>query len=264
MASRELTDHQDIAAALAAAVARDPVRNTLFGTLARQLEDTAWALVDGRRLAVRTGARHPVVLGDGWAGAIDELGAALVRLPGLAGVNGPEAVAAPLVARVRGDRPVSRMAQRLFRLDELSWPAGVPGHARVATGDERATVARFAAAFDAEEGWLGRDVDAFADTVITTGGGWLWLDEAGTPVSLACRHRQAGGSARVGPVYTPPEQRGRGYGSAVTAAASRSILDEGAIPVLFTDLANPTSNKIYQQLGYRRVEDRVVLTFGDC
>ena len=116
--------------------------------------------------------------------------------------------------------------------------------------------------FDAEEGWLGRDVGAFTDTVLAEQGGWLWCDAAGTPVSLACRRRPSGGSARIGPVYTPPEQRGRGYGSAVTAAATRSILDEGAIPVLFTDLANPTSNKIYQQLGYRPVEDRVVVTFA--
>jgi predicted GNAT family acetyltransferase len=68
-----------------------------------------------------------------------------------------------------------------------------------------------------------------------------------------------GGSARVGPVYTPPEHRGRGYGSAVTAAATRSILAEGAVPVLFTDLANPTSNKIYRALGYRPVEERLIV-----
>jgi predicted GNAT family acetyltransferase len=61
-------------------------------------------------------------------------------------------------------------------------------------------------------------------------------------------------------VYTPPKERGRGYGSAVTAAATRSILDDGAIPVLFTDLANPTSNKIYQALGYRPVETRLTVT----
>jgi predicted GNAT family acetyltransferase len=70
------------------------------------------------------------------------------------------------------------------------------------------------------------------------------------------------GSARVGPVYTPTAARGHGYGSAVTAAATRSILDEGAIPVLFTDLANPTSNKIYQAMGYEPVEDRLVVTFS--
>jgi predicted GNAT family acetyltransferase len=66
-------------------------------------------------------------------------------------------------------------------------------------------------------------------------------------------------AVHIGPVYTPPPQRGRGYGSAVTALATRSILEEGAVPVLFTDLANPTSNKIYQALGYQAVEDRVIV-----
>ena len=67
---------------------------------------------------------------------------------------------------------------------------------------------------------------------------------------------------RIGPVYTPPERRGRGYGSAATAAASQRLLEAGAEEVLlYTDLANPVSNSIYQRIGYRAVEDRVVLDF---
>jgi predicted GNAT family acetyltransferase len=58
-------------------------------------------------------------------------------------------------------------------------------------------------------------------------------------------------------VYTPPKQRCRGYGSAVTAAATRAVLEAGAVPVLYTDLANTTSNRIYQELGYYPVEDRL-------
>jgi predicted GNAT family acetyltransferase len=67
---------------------------------------------------------------------------------------------------------------------------------------------------------------------------------------------------RVGPVYTPPELRGRGYAGAATAAASQAALDVGVREVvLYTDLANPTSNALYQRLGYRPVEDRVVFSF---
>jgi hypothetical protein len=69
---------------------------------------------------------------------------------------------------------------------------------------------------------------------------------------------------RVGPVYTPPEFRGHGYASAATAAASQQALDAGASEVLlFTDLANPVSNSIYQRIGYRAVEDRIVLAFQE-
>jgi predicted GNAT family acetyltransferase len=67
---------------------------------------------------------------------------------------------------------------------------------------------------------------------------------------------------RLGPVYTPPEHRGRGYGAAVTAVVSQAALDAGAAHVvLFTDLANATSNALYCRLGYRPVEERVVLKF---
>jgi predicted GNAT family acetyltransferase len=68
--------------------------------------------------------------------------------------------------------------------------------------------------------------------------------------------------ARVGPVYTPPESRRRGYAGAITAAISRRALDDGAPQVsLFTDLANPISNGVYQRLGYVPVEDRQILEF---
>jgi predicted GNAT family acetyltransferase len=67
---------------------------------------------------------------------------------------------------------------------------------------------------------------------------------------------------RVGPVYTPPELRGHGFASAATAAVSRAALEAGLREVvLYTDLANPTSNAVYQRLGYRPVEERVVLSF---
>jgi predicted GNAT family acetyltransferase len=62
--------------------------------------------------------------------------------------------------------------------------------------------------------------------------------------------------ARVGPVYTPPQERGRGYASALTAATSQAELDAGSqFCFLFTDLANPTSNHIYQVIGYQPVSD---------
>jgi RimJ/RimL family protein N-acetyltransferase len=68
---------------------------------------------------------------------------------------------------------------------------------------------------------------------------------------------------RVGPVYTPPVYRGRGYGSAVTAVVTRHLLEKGARVMLFTDAANPTSNAIYQQIGYRLIDRMVQMGFVD-
>jgi FR47-like protein len=64
------------------------------------------------------------------------------------------------------------------------------------------------------------------------------------------------------PVYTPPALRGHGYAAGVTAAVSQAALDAGVEEVvLYTDLANPVSNALYERLGYRAVEDRVLLSF---
>jgi predicted GNAT family acetyltransferase len=65
------------------------------------------------------------------------------------------------------------------------------------------------------------------------------------------------GVARIGPVYTPPEHRGRGYAAASVHEVSRQIRDSGARACLFTDQANPVSNALYQRLGYVAVADQV-------
>ena len=93
-------------------------------------------------------------------------------------------------------------------------------------------------------------------------GGLIVWAVGGVRVSIAGRTRAVAGMVRLGPVYTPQELRGRGYAGAATAAVSQAALDAGVREVvLYTDLANPTSNALYQRLGYRPVEDRVVLSF---
>jgi predicted GNAT family acetyltransferase len=79
---------------------------------------------------------------------------------------------------------------------------------------------------------------------------------------MAARRPPAAGVSRIGPVYTPPRNRGRGYGSAVTARAALDVIDNAAIPVLYADRANPTSNKIYRAIGFRPVADRLSVSFG--
>ena len=88
----------------------------------------------------------------------------------------------------------------------------------------------------------------------TDSGLYLWDD--GRPVSLAGYSGPTPHGIRVGPVYTPPAQRGNGYASACVAALSQLLLDGGrAHCFLFTDLGNPTSNHIYQAIGYWPVCD---------
>jgi GNAT superfamily N-acetyltransferase len=260
-----LTVHADpetIRSLLHRAVAADPVRGTTLGTIAAALERDAWcATAEDGRLAVRSGTEYPVVLSGRWEPAIlGELVDLLRGLPALRGVTGSPDTADAIAVELWADRPLHRMRQCLFRLDELVEPRDVAGAAVLASDADRDLVRRWFVAFTVESGALQGHPEEAADRALKAGGCFLWRDPAGTPVSFASRRPVVGGSARVGPVYTPPEERSRGYGSAVTAAATRSILDDGAVPVLFTDVANPTSNKIYQALGYQPVETRLTVT----
>ncbi len=89
---------------------------------------------------------------------------------------------------------------------------------------------------------------------------YLWDHDA--PVSLAGRPRHTAHGMSIGPVYTPPEFRRHGYAGACVAALSQQMLDAGwEFCVLFTDLANPTSNSVYQKIGYRPVCDFDELEF---
>jgi predicted GNAT family acetyltransferase len=116
-------------------------------------------------------------------------------------------------------------------------------------------------AFAAEAG-VGDSPGQVVRSRLTSGQLMLW-EVAGEPASLAGVTAVIAGVARIGPVYTPPARRGRGYGGAVTAAISQLALARGAESViLFTDLANPASNSLYLKLGYEAVEDRVLLVFG--
>jgi predicted GNAT family acetyltransferase len=192
---------------------------------------------------------------------IDALVAAL-RDTELRGVNGDLATAERFVAAWKPDRAEVAFEMRLYRLGELQSPASPPGRARAANGGDVALAARWLAAFEDDAGVMRTNVEAAARERIDDGRLWLWENDAGTPVSLAARTATAAGVARIAPVYTPAEQRRRGYGAAVTAACTADALACDADEVvLFTDLANPTSNSIYQSIGFRPIADRRVVRF---
>jgi RimJ/RimL family protein N-acetyltransferase len=194
------------------------------------------------------------------------LGVSLTGVTG--GRDEAEAFGAAWAERT-GLRMVVRLDQRLYRLGELSAPTTVPGHAGPpVTDDEYEQVARWRAAFAAESmHCMHGSPDIHANRaevrrIRAAGSSMLLWRVDGTPVSYAGVGRPQQGMSRVGPVYTPPEHRGHGYGSAVTAAASRLALDQGAEHVvLFTDVANPVSNSIYQRIGFRPVGDALDAAF---
>ncbi len=107
---------------------------------------------------------------------------------------------------------------------------------------------------------LGEDTRDWAEHRLAENTMWIW-EVDGEPVSMVGYHRPIFGVCRVGPVYTPPEHRRHGYAGALTSHVTAEIVAEGHQACLYTDLANPTSNKIYHQAGYRPMADFVVLEF---
>jgi len=194
----------------------------------------------------------------------DELVPARPDLPGIAA---PEDTAWSFAGawRERAGRDATvRRRERLFRLGQLSWPDPRPdGAARLADGGDRDLLQDWLSWFGTEtELASARDFSQTIASRLSYGGFTLW-QAGGIPVSLAGQSRAVDGMVRIGPVYTPPEHRGRGYSGAVTAAVSQSAVAAGIGEVLlYTDLANPVSNALYRRLGYQPVEDRIVLTFG--
>jgi predicted GNAT family acetyltransferase len=106
------------------------------------------------------------------------------------------------------------------------------------------------------------EVAASTDRWLARRGRTLYLWDDDRAVSMTGVGGATPNGIRIGPVYTPPAVRGHGYASTLVAAVSQAELDAGRrFCFLFTDLANPTSNHIYQAIGYEPVRDMAVYGF---
>lgn len=152
---------------------------------------------------------------------------------------------------------------RLFELDVLRSPRHpVSGTARMAGEEDLDLLVAWMNAFMRDIHETADDGEDSMRARLRTGQVWLWHDASGEPVSMVGRTPPAAGVARVGPVYTPPSHRGRGYAEALTHVVCAQALDDGMRLVLFADQANPTSTGIYRSLGFTPIQDRMALHFG--
>jgi predicted GNAT family acetyltransferase len=146
------------------------------------------------------------------------------------------------------------MEQRIYRLDAPVPPSGVTGRLREADLGDVALAVEWGEGFAREAGAqfaLGRDT---IERWIERGHLFLWED--GEPRCITVAQGRTPKGIRIGYVFTPPEARGRGYASACVAEVSERMLARGiSFCVLYTDLTNPTSNRVYQRLGYSPLED---------
>jgi predicted GNAT family acetyltransferase len=194
------------------------------------------------------------------------------ELPGVVGAEPEAEEFAEFWSRHTGALKRTNMRQGIYALEHLEPLRPVPGSARVAKVGDRELALRWWIAFGDEvlhEGGPGRDrAEVSVDhRLSSSSAGILLWEDVGGPVSLAGWGGPTPNGIRIGPVYTPPELRGRGYATALTAELSQRLLDGRLFDgrrrfcFLYTDLANPTSNAIYERIGYRRVAESAEILF---
>ncbi|MFI0717145.1 GNAT family N-acetyltransferase [Streptomyces inhibens] len=167
--------------------------------------------------------------------------------------------------RHTGATPTLSKRIRLYRLGTLTPPEPRPeGRGRVVGEQDHEQLVR----------WCGEFVDTVGEVPAVDAASWagsrfadrhftFWETPGGIPVSMAAVTSMIAGMVRVDPVYTPAHLRGRGYAGAVTVEVSRAALAAGATDVvLYADPANPTSNALYQRIGYVPVTDWAVYDFS--
>ncbi|MGW2960652.1 GNAT family N-acetyltransferase [Streptomyces sp. NPDC001220] len=167
--------------------------------------------------------------------------------------------------RHTGATPTVRVRMHLYRLGTLTPPDPFPsGRGRLMGEADHEHLMRWCREFAADVGEdVVIDADSWAGTRFAEKRYTLWETPDGTPVSMAGVNPMVAGMVRVDPVYTPAHLRGRGYAGAVTVEVSRAALAAGAREVvLYTNAANPTSNALYQRLGYRTLTDWAVYDFS--
>ncbi|MGW0325002.1 GNAT family N-acetyltransferase [Nocardia sp. NPDC003183] len=251
---------------------RDPLRHTVIATVLVNLANGRSGGLSTRFLSIRDNAGQIVGIAQCTNGAaylgelpahsisavVDAFAAHAIALRSVEGHEADAVTFATRWSKTTGGSYRIRHSARLFRLDALQVP-DAPGAPRQATVDDVATCIAMVEDFGVETGAPHRLDETAVRRRIEAGSSWLW-EHDGTPVTLVARQPAVLCWARIGPVYTPPRFRGNGFASALTATVAGRIRAEGADVCLFTDLANPTSNKIYQRIGFEPVRDFVHYT----
>ena len=180
-------------------------------------------------------------------------------VPGVIGPTPLSDLFAQTWTSLTGEVSHLRTHERLFELTQVSAPRPGPGSLRLATPDDTALIVRWIKALQQEAlrtSLSDEEATSWARTRIDNREVYLWVLPDGSIVSLLATTRPVWRVISIAYVYTPPELRGHGYASRSVAALSQHLLDSGwERCTLYTDLSNPTSNNIYQQLGYRPVHD---------
>jgi predicted GNAT family acetyltransferase len=246
-----------------------PVQHNLLLTILEQsiehaLGGTFWLVVDGPDVigfALESPPGMGAVLAPMPAGMCHRLAESITTpVHHVVGEAGAAAAFAGRWTECRATAVKAIDGQRLYELTALRSVATASGALRLAVPDDRSTLVDWANAFVAEAGVFPIDAEAVVDARVAGEQFWVWDD--GGAVSMAAVSEPIAGVVRVQYVYTPPDRRGAGFATACVEQMSRVMTDRGLRCVLFTDLANPTSNAIYRRIGYEAVAEILGYDFG--
>ncbi len=243
----------------------------LLPSLLRGVYDHFWTATvehDGEVLgcALQTMPYHPLITRMPDTAVVALADALWERYPRLAGVNAVVETAEPF-AQLWQQRtsmvPIVEMAQGIYELTQVKLPEPLPpGSMRSICGEDLSFLDSWIDGFYADTGLVEKtDTGKLLERSLAQQSLFLWEDD-GQPVSSASWAGRTPNGVRINGVYTPAEHRGRGYASALVGQLSQRLLDEGQrFCFLYTDLANPTSNGLYQRLGYRQVCSSTMIRF---
>jgi uncharacterized protein len=232
------------------------VINTLLRNPARYPDPPYLVIVETNEKAIATAIRtlpHKLLLSKASnPDALNVIARDLDRelLPGVMGLVPEVEIFLQVWEQLTGQSAGLPVATKIHQLTAVNSIAPVPGKLRLATESDRALLIEWLPAFIAEIGEvMGTDLERVVNHRLQTQSTYIWEDNI--PVSLAAGREFPPTVGRIGSVYTPPEHRRKGYATACVAALSQKLLDDGCDRCfLLTDLANPTSNHIYQAIGY--------------
>ncbi|MGN7386952.1 GNAT family N-acetyltransferase [Sporosarcina sp. SAFN-015] len=156
------------------------------------------------------------------------------------------------------------MDQGLYRLDEVEETLEMsPGSWKYATDADAPLIEKWFALFEEDTNLDRTSPDIIREKVsafLEAREVFLWEDE-GKVVSMMKKSRPTTNSVTVSLVFTPKEERKKGYARTMVAQGSKELLKEYEFCVLYTDMMNPTSNKIYKEIGYKHIADSIHIGF---
>lgn len=256
--------------------AADPFRTNILGSVAssvasgsRTYEKYFWWTIANEKnevigAAMRT-APHGMLFSPMPKEALRELAQKVsqhdLELPE---IGGPSAVVSEFLSAYQNTgtsqskRPVEESGHELlYTLNELNIPS-VPGKMENATRDDYQKIYAWLVEFGNEVGLILHNLDESIEAGLNRGSLKFW--RLGNEIVSMAGHAPlvetpSGKVGRIGPVYTPLMHRRHGYAGVLTATLSQELLDQGVRTMLFTDAKNPTSNSVYQKIGYELLDE---------